>query len=341
MVHETDIQTTPMPEEIVLQSGKQVLRSWKEVAHHLKVSTRTAQGWEKRLGLPVRRIGKGQKARILADPQQLDEWLRQSRMNSSRQSANADPPEAEEITPGINLHTIPTASKNSILRFWKIASAGIAIFILSITPFLMDKPFSGTPVRIGLENRTMKVFDGNNHFLWQTQLTDLDPQDAHLNHSNLISDVDGDGSQEVLFEYLPGTDRAAQPKLLCFSSRGDLRWEYAFTSKNVESSRHFSLIHPLNRLLRVVGEKQNYILYAPIHDPSPHQVILLDAKTGRLVEEYWHPGNSNPKVSWETGIKMDSLNGLEEANDQDPGKGAVRELPHIIADIHPVTGKAN
>lgn len=50
------------------------LRTWKEIAHHLNVSVRTAQNWERERCLPVRRIT-GEKPQVRALADELDVWF--------------------------------------------------------------------------------------------------------------------------------------------------------------------------------------------------------------------------------------------------------------------------
>src|SRR5215831_11156431 len=57
------------------------LNSWQDVASHLGVSVRTAQKWEKTLGLPIRRMP-GPRGRIVADPAELDQWKLQAAVPS-------------------------------------------------------------------------------------------------------------------------------------------------------------------------------------------------------------------------------------------------------------------
>ena len=55
-------------------SGMHLLNSWKEVAAYLDRGVRTVQRWEK-FGLPVRRLGKGARAPVLADARDIDRWV--------------------------------------------------------------------------------------------------------------------------------------------------------------------------------------------------------------------------------------------------------------------------
>jgi hypothetical protein len=52
-----------------------ILTSWKEIATHLGKSVRTAQRWERELGLPVRRPSLRHFGIVLADAVELDSWL--------------------------------------------------------------------------------------------------------------------------------------------------------------------------------------------------------------------------------------------------------------------------
>jgi hypothetical protein len=52
------------------------LQTWKEIATELNCGVRTVQRWERTLGLPVRRLGKGSRGRVIAFKDELHCWLR-------------------------------------------------------------------------------------------------------------------------------------------------------------------------------------------------------------------------------------------------------------------------
>jgi hypothetical protein len=54
------------------------LQTWKEIASELNCGVRTAQRWERTLGLPVRRLGRGSRARVVAFKDELQRWLRKN-----------------------------------------------------------------------------------------------------------------------------------------------------------------------------------------------------------------------------------------------------------------------
>ena len=58
------------------------LSGWKEIASHLGVGVRTAQDYERNLGLPVHRQP-GEKGRVFADPDELDVWRKPANGNGN------------------------------------------------------------------------------------------------------------------------------------------------------------------------------------------------------------------------------------------------------------------
>lgn len=52
----------------------QKLEGWKGIAEFLGVTVRTAQNWERYLGMPIQRRGSGNGARVSADRAELGIW---------------------------------------------------------------------------------------------------------------------------------------------------------------------------------------------------------------------------------------------------------------------------
>jgi hypothetical protein len=57
-------------------TGPVMLNSWKEIASYLDRGVRTVQRWERELGLPVHRIGKGKRSPVYAITTELKLWIR-------------------------------------------------------------------------------------------------------------------------------------------------------------------------------------------------------------------------------------------------------------------------
>lgn len=65
-----------------------VLSSWKEIAQFLGKGVRTAQRWERELGLPVHRPEQSNRYVVLADPGELLHWMK------ARESHHGPPPDS-------------------------------------------------------------------------------------------------------------------------------------------------------------------------------------------------------------------------------------------------------
>ncbi len=61
------------------QPADRRLTSWKDISKYLNRGVRTVQRWERRLGLPVHRIGTGKRAPVFAFQYEIDCWLRNER----------------------------------------------------------------------------------------------------------------------------------------------------------------------------------------------------------------------------------------------------------------------
>ena len=57
------------------KAAKDLLSSWKEIAHYLHRGVRTVQRWETDLGLPVRRPRGKRHSSVIANRAELDAWM--------------------------------------------------------------------------------------------------------------------------------------------------------------------------------------------------------------------------------------------------------------------------
>lgn len=72
------------------------LQGWKEIAHYLGVTVRTAQAWGTEKGLPVRRLG-GERGRVYALQQELQAWMDAGPAVTALEVAG-EPPEPARMT---------------------------------------------------------------------------------------------------------------------------------------------------------------------------------------------------------------------------------------------------
>src|SRR5437762_2019271 len=66
-----------------------LLNSWKEIANYLGRGVRTVQRWEKR-GLPVRRMGSGSRAPVIANKPEIDRWMESTRAHGFAATIDAE-----------------------------------------------------------------------------------------------------------------------------------------------------------------------------------------------------------------------------------------------------------
>jgi hypothetical protein len=248
------------------------LVSWKEIASYLKVTPRTAQEWEKERGLPVHREGNPLKPTVVAYPLELDRWREQARLIRDGAARPAEP------------------GKSSRTRL--VLLLGLLIVLTVI--LWPSRPEPGLPAFCRLEGPLLKAFDRKGDLLWSVETPHLDLNwsgtGRHFDTHQVI-DLDGDGRPEVLFNVRLSESSPSYGKLICFDSAGKVRWEYRYGRVKRWDDRVFN-DHYLGRLVRHISSGgRNYVLAAATHNTFfPCQVSLLDAITGELVSEYWHPG---------------------------------------------------
>ena len=68
-------------------SPTNVLHSWKDISAYLGLAVRTVQRWEHDLGLPVHRPADRNHMAVLAFPEELDVWLRNTPVSSQPKAA--------------------------------------------------------------------------------------------------------------------------------------------------------------------------------------------------------------------------------------------------------------
>jgi hypothetical protein len=71
-----------------LRSRTPVLNSWKDIAGYLKCGVRTAQRWERDLGLPIYRPRPGKRGPVCGLPSEIQIWLRRNKTDGLGQDAS-------------------------------------------------------------------------------------------------------------------------------------------------------------------------------------------------------------------------------------------------------------
>ncbi len=248
-----------------LLKPRQVLQSWKEIASYLRVTVRTVQRWEKESGLPVHRQGTGQKARVLAYADEIDDWM------TGHQAERQGTP-SKWIRPVI------------IAGVVLLVATGVLVFLFFEAP-----PDVST---VGIEPTRLTAFDAAKQVLWHKELTEINVSHyAAGNDPYLVLNVDQDPEKEVLFNCAPQQSAQFPGRLICYDSNGDQLWEFKYGRERVHANRRISANYVGLRLIPVeLGDHLRLLCVAGHHLWYPSQVALLDPRTGQLLDEYWHPG---------------------------------------------------
>jgi hypothetical protein len=145
------------------------------------------------------------------------------------------------------------------------------------------------PENWAFDGPTLAIFDARERVCWEKRFP---PSDSpYIRDRVLIDDIDGDGRKEVLVNLYSKAPSLEGGRLACFDQGGRPRWEFRYGAARTFGTRTFEPNY-IGRLIRPVsiGGKHYLLTVANHYLWYPSQVALLDAATGRLREDYWHPG---------------------------------------------------
>ena len=266
------------------QSQGTKLDGWKDIAAYLGVASRTAQDYERNLGLPVHRLPGQPKSRIFAFSGELDVW-----MASPQRPVGTEPKQPAEQ---------PLQPPAPIRRVRKLVIGGslMACIITAAAFWRVESAKPKNPVRFKVEGSLIRAFDQNNQPVWNYPLPNIPgPRENSDNLRDIFVDLDGDGRRELLYTYWPPSGEEPYiPLLYCINADGKPRWRWAPNVKAVNTplGRQYSGPFRINLLgvLKHPRKDGGRIVVGSHHPLSwPYQVALLTA-TGNVVSEYWHPG---------------------------------------------------
>lgn len=326
---------TPKPPAPPPQLDRGVLRGWKAIAAFLEVDVRTVQRWHKRTDIPIRQLPVDLKSHPVADAAELERWLRNGGASAGeRRRADASP---TPLAPDVPL---PGARKG---RVWAAVLLSTAVVVAAATYFIALGEPAALPHAALVDGERVVVRNVSGQALWERVLPGLAyvPQwelpGVRLDNA-AVFDADGDGSVEVLVNVPADRGGAATGSLVCFEADGRERWRFtygrAFTWRHREFSANFSgrIVRPLlvrgRRLVLAVAWHSHWF---------PSQVALLEPGTGRLVEEYWHPGAVYGALQHD--LDGDGAGDLLLAGVSNPGLGLGRGVLTVL-DLPPGARRA-
>lgn len=74
------------------ETTSHILNSWKEIAEYLNRGVRTAQRWERELGMPVHRPRGHGRSAVIAIQSEIDHWLKSCPLNEPQEQKAPDTP---------------------------------------------------------------------------------------------------------------------------------------------------------------------------------------------------------------------------------------------------------
>ena len=209
-----------------------LLSSWKQIGAYLGVDRRTCQRWEKKYGMPVRRMEDTLRSRVFAHKEDLDRWRDAVTKNNDfvREVQQAGPAQQS----GSRSHK-PT--KRYI--FYGIPVLVMAALLAIFLPrFFSDRQ----PVDFRIDHSTLIILNKLGRELWSydTQLPNLWEEKEfrecfqkkkEISYEQrrlpvlIIKDINHDGLNEVLFS-IQTNDGLKAEILYCFDSKGNKLWEF-------------------------------------------------------------------------------------------------------------------
>lgn len=261
---------------------RRILRSWKEIAAHLKVDARTAQRWQTQAGLPVYRRAIGVRSQVTAYTDELDRWL-------TGRSGQTGEPAAVPASPGIDA----PSGRIRPPRAW-VWLAGALVLAAAATGAWWWRA-AADPFRVEAANRLLQAYDESGRRLWSAHLPGSGemalPDGVIGGDRSVIEDLTGDGRSDVVVRVVASASEPDTGRVLAYRHDGRLLWDRPLDrvrplNGRTDPARYSPL---LMRLVRAQG--QMWLLVVGGHRwGTACPVLLLDPASGTVVDEYWHPG---------------------------------------------------
>jgi len=264
----------------VAMQGGRTLDSWKEIAAYLDRGIRTVQRWERELGLPVHRLEGKKRGAILAYPAELDAWV-EAHSSQLRQNDETRP--------------------NWALRL-ALASAALVTLLGATALATRQGWFRGQPHSVVVHSSELRVLDDHGRELWNHTFNFPLVEAIYTAGANthpprrysFVSDLDGDGEVEVLFiPYAPAASDLPRRELICFDSRGRVRWRYQPARPVHFGDETFEPPFPVDAffLPDFPNQPPGHLWLVSHHARwFPAVVTKLDFN-GQVLAEFWHGGH--------------------------------------------------
>jgi hypothetical protein len=277
------------------------LDGWKEIAAYIKRGVRTAQRWERELGMPVHRLNTGGADVVFARRTEIDLWLR-LQVGEDLTSTDADRDEGPSGSATADVlpdATRPVPARRSFWLRWAGLAAGAALAGVAAGVWLFagrsgpasPPPGPAQPAAVTFSGSALNAIGPVQEVLWEHRfpgpVSEFNPDHPELiRRSWAALDFDNDGSSEVLFARADPED----PRFYCFNSDGSVR----FAGRIDTAVRFGDYSCPPVQLTHVFAESRRDFpgtFFVAGQHPLffPAVVRRLDAR-GNAAGEYWSNG---------------------------------------------------
>jgi hypothetical protein len=219
------------------------LDGWKDIACQLGRGVRTAQRWERDLGLPVRRLNTGSGEAVFAYRSEIDAWLLTKSQASLApahddghdpvEPGGGDTPAAPLAPLGDDIGITPIGDRRPAhhgrWRWWTGFGAGaLVVAIMTVAWHALENAVQGDPVSLGAAGATLTAYGPTHEPLWTRRFdVPLDEfrQRGAFERQSVVRDLDGDGRSEVVVALrAPG-----MTGIYAWDARGRERFVHQFT----------------------------------------------------------------------------------------------------------------
>jgi len=269
------------------------LQSWKDIGAFLACDQRTARRWEE-LGMPVHRIPRAKRSRVVASRRELTQWL--------RGRPDLEPPVAtgSPILPAAAVEAGDARLSRRKTLF--LASAlGCSIALLVAISILKRSAPLPVPARVHFLADSMQVLGTDGRLLWTHQFAGpLDPEEipspGKLGSLVRIGDLLGDGRREVIVvapvRTSPNRQDLARVEVDCFSASGSLLWSYVPQETFRFGDREFSSRWQIADIFVSGRSTPHSIWVAFDHSPWGYSFVAeIDPSSGRGTVRFVNTGS--------------------------------------------------
>ena len=267
------------------ESGGQRLNGWKEIAAYIGKGVSSAQRWEKRRQLPVRRIGADGGEIVFAFRSEIDEWLtRNGRIRTVKRGPEVV---VKAARPPVRYRRLAAVMVLALITF------GGAYFTTARMPLL-----AGQPVAAQIEFRSLVALDESGRQLWRHEL-DFEPSasgysiavdKAYGMAPILVTDLDNDGMNEIVMAIASVGVKAAQGYRV-FNADGTLRYAIEPSDRVTFGDEEFAGPWAVYRLFVLDNPDGSRSIWTAFIHSLWFPTLLLEADAaGHVKSRYWSNG---------------------------------------------------